>query len=73
MTSWEVPAGTVAVIGAVTTVPSALGTVIVVVAIWVKEPGNPVGKFVVVYRRIVTGCVESDDSTPNDTEITSYS
>ena len=36
---------------------SLFSTGMVVVAIWVSEPGNPTGKFVVVCRRTVTGWV----------------
>ena len=49
ITSCGVPAGTVAISGAVTTVPSsALLTLTVARPIKVSEPGNPVGKFDVV-------------------------
>lgn len=73
ITSWEVPAGTVAAKGVVTTVPDwAFVTLIVVVAIWVSDPGNPAGKFVVVCRRTVTGWVTLADSTPKETELTLY-
>ena len=49
MTNCGVPAGTITVKGAVTTVPFwPLPTLMVVVAIWVSEPGKPVGKFEVV-------------------------
>jgi len=73
MTSCETPAGTVATKGAVTTVPDwALVTLIVVMPIWVREPGNPVGKFEVVYRRTVTGWVTLAVSTPKETEVTLY-
>jgi hypothetical protein len=44
----------------------------VVVPIWVSDPGNPVGKFVVVYKRTVTGWVLLADSTPKDTMLTLY-
>lgn len=49
MTNCEVPAGTDAIRGVVTTVPPwAPFTVSVVVPIRVSEPGNPAGKLEVV-------------------------
>jgi hypothetical protein len=49
ITSWEVPTGTQANIGTETTVPeSAAVTVTGAVPIRVREPGNPVGKLLVV-------------------------
>ena len=68
-------AGTVAVIGTVKTVFDALsGTLTVAVAIWVSEPGQPVGKFwLLVCRRTVSGCVPPAPvacSIPKETEVT---
>ena len=58
------------------TVPdSVFSTGTVVVAIWVSEPGNPTGKFVVVYRRTVTGCVPPAPvavSMPKEAEVMLY-
>ena len=43
-------------------------TLIVALPICVNEPGNPVGKFVLVYKRTVTDWVTFTDSTPKETD-----
>jgi hypothetical protein len=68
-------AGTVAAIGTVKIVFEALsGTFTVAVAIWVSDPGNPVGNgWLLVCSRTVIGWVPPAPvacSIPNETEVT---